>query len=90
MRNAKDTAHTKAERNILECVKVSVVGSRDAILTQGHQQPKLTHSVGFLSTRRDCRLIVLESCFLHSIGQRLCNRSFVYLLTFWYCLIDME
>ena len=23
MRNAKDTAHTKAERNILECVKVS-------------------------------------------------------------------
>ena len=22
MRNAKDTAHTKAERNILECVKV--------------------------------------------------------------------
>ena len=22
-RNAKDTAHTKAERNILECVKVS-------------------------------------------------------------------
>ena len=25
VRNAKDTAHTKAERNILECVKVSVM-----------------------------------------------------------------
>ncbi len=24
VRNAKDTAHTKAERNILECVKVSL------------------------------------------------------------------
>jgi len=24
VRNAKDTAHTKAERNILECVKVSI------------------------------------------------------------------
>ena len=25
VRNAKDTAHTKAERNILECVKVSTI-----------------------------------------------------------------
>lgn len=28
-RNAKDTAHTKAERNILECVKVSLKKEKD-------------------------------------------------------------